>query len=67
MNIVFSINLFKRLLNQYQIFKKNIDMYTEQNDGENYYNLLRELMYTMSDKELKQYYDHIIQYYKIEQ
>lgn len=47
--------------------QKNIDMYTEQNDGENYYNLLRELMYTMSDKELKQYYNHIIQYYKIEQ
>lgn len=40
-------------------------MYTAQNHGENYYNILRELMHLMDDKELKQYYDRVIQYYNL--
>ena len=45
--------------------QKNIDMYTEQNHGENYYDILRELMHLMDDKELKQFYDRVIQYYNL--
>lgn len=45
--------------------QKNIDMYTAQNHGENYYDILRELMHLMDDKELKQYYDRVIQYYNL--
>lgn len=45
--------------------QKNIDMYTEQNHGENYYDILRELMNTMDNKELKQFYDRVIQYYNL--
>lgn len=45
--------------------QKNIVMYTAQNHGENYYNILRELMHLMDDKELKQYYDRVIQYYNL--
>lgn len=45
--------------------QKNIDMYSEQNDDENYYSILRELMNTMDNKELKQFYDRVIQYYNL--
>ena len=45
--------------------QKNIEKYSYENHGENYYDILRELMHLMDDKELKQYYDRVIQYYNL--
>lgn len=45
--------------------QKNIEKYSYENDGENYYDILRELMHLMNNKELKEFYDCVIQFYNL--
>lgn len=56
-------NLFvQTILTPASDIQKNIENCSEDNDGENYYDLLRELMNAMNDKELIHYYNRVIQY-----
>lgn len=58
-------NLFvQTIIEPVSDIQKTVEEISSENNGHNYYNILRELMNTMDNKELIQYYNRVIQYLK---
>lgn len=58
-------NLFvQTIIEPVSDIQKTVEEISSENNGHNYYNILRELMNTMDNKELIQYYNSVIQYLK---